>query len=154
LLHFCRRFFVQADEAEDAVQDTFLRACRELLSFRGECALKTWLYRIARNSCLNRLRGSKQHVSLDEPAHESQAADGPSPEVQAEARAIIAAVMSRLDQRDRMILVMYYQLEMTSDEIARALPAELRIGADGVRSRVHRQIKATIAEVHKDFGDN
>lgn len=59
-------------DAEDAVQDTFLVAHRRLDSFRGDAALGTWLYRLAMNQCLDRLRSRSGRElratdSIDEP---------------------------------------------------------------------------------------
>jgi RNA polymerase sigma-70 factor (ECF subfamily) len=60
-----------ADEAADLTQDTFLRALKAIGGFRGDCDLKTWLYRIAINESRNRFRWWKRRrrektVSLDE----------------------------------------------------------------------------------------
>ena len=55
----------QFEEADDATQDTFLKAYRSLKQFRGDARLKTWLCRIARNECLNRLRHENM-ASLDQ----------------------------------------------------------------------------------------
>ena len=53
-------------EAEDAVQDTFLRAWRGLGAFEGRSSVRSWLYRIATNVCLNALNGrSKRALPLD-----------------------------------------------------------------------------------------
>src|SRR5215212_651076 len=47
----CRGVLGSAEDAEDAVQETFLRAFRSLESFRGNAAFRTWLFRIALNVC-------------------------------------------------------------------------------------------------------
>ena len=60
LTAYCYRMLASPFEAEDAVQETFLRAFRSYGSFEGRSAMKTWLHRIATNVCLDMLRG-KQH---------------------------------------------------------------------------------------------
>lgn len=52
----CRRMLGSAFEAEDVVQETFLRAWRKRATFEGRSTFRTWLYRIATNACLDELR--------------------------------------------------------------------------------------------------
>src|SRR5712691_11254561 len=52
LLALCHGILGHADDAEDAAQETFLRALRALPGFRGDAAFRTWLFRIAVNVCL------------------------------------------------------------------------------------------------------
>jgi RNA polymerase sigma-70 factor (ECF subfamily) len=53
---YARGLLGDPEEAEDAAQETFLRAYRRLGGFRGEASLATWLCRICRNHCVDRLR--------------------------------------------------------------------------------------------------
>lgn len=52
----CVRMLRSVEDAEDALQDTFIRAFRYLPGFKGESSLSTWLYRIAVNICIEKLR--------------------------------------------------------------------------------------------------
>src|SRR5437667_12181057 len=66
LYALCRGILGHADDAEDAVQETFLRALRALPAFRGDAAVRSWLYRIAVNVCLDRKRSHQPTEPWDE----------------------------------------------------------------------------------------
>lgn len=62
LTGYCYRMLGSAFEADDAVQETMLRAWRGSDSFEGRSSLRSWLYRIATNVCLDMLRGEKRRA--------------------------------------------------------------------------------------------
>jgi RNA polymerase sigma-70 factor (ECF subfamily) len=71
LLAHCYRMLASAADAEDVVQDTMLAAWQGLGSFEERASLRTWLYRIATNRCLNALRSaSRRPVPQASPMHE------------------------------------------------------------------------------------
>ena len=67
LTGYCYRMLGSPFEAEDAVQDTFLRAWRAYEKFEGRAAFRSWLYRIATNVCLDMLNGRKRRARRERP---------------------------------------------------------------------------------------
>ena len=53
---YCRRLLISSERAEDALQETLLRAWRARSNFAGRATFRTWLYRIATNACLDEMR--------------------------------------------------------------------------------------------------
>lgn len=114
------------DNAVDATQTTFIQAYRKLKSFRGDCAFRTWLYRIASNACLEILRRERRRNLLSlytEPKEES------IPKNDTVWEAIL-----ELPPQLRVVLVLFYFQGLSNFEIAQAL--ETSDGA--VRIRLHR----------------
>lgn len=75
--NICYRMLGNVDEASEALQDAFLRAYQFLKKFKGKSSFYTWLYRIATNVCLTRLRKRKTAQSFT--SETNQASEKPSP---------------------------------------------------------------------------
>lgn len=143
------RLLGDPEEARDVAQETFLKAYRHIGTFRGDCAIKTWLYRMAVNQASNqrrwwRRRRKRETISLDATLGDSTAtigdglaADGRSPEQVALGRERQRLLMSALDSLKhdyRAAVVLRDIEELAYEEIAEALGVP--IGT--VKSRIAR----------------
>jgi RNA polymerase sigma-70 factor, ECF subfamily len=130
------RFGVGRTDAEEVVQDIFVRAWRALPRFEGRSKLSTWLYRIAFNEAHRRLkrRGrSREVVALDE----ELADDGPSPHARAETAELgrlLERALRELPERLRAPVVLRDIEGLTTEEAASVMG--LREAA--FKSRLHR----------------
>jgi RNA polymerase sigma-70 factor (ECF subfamily) len=141
-------------EAEEAVQEAYLRAFSRLGEFRGDSSLGTWLARITINEALRRLqtrRAAADLAELDEevetdPADERMAPATPTPEqaaARAEIRRIVERAVDALPAPYRLAFVMRVLEQMSIEETA----AALHIPAATVKSRLHRanqQLRETL----------
>ncbi len=110
------------DEAEDVVQETFVRAYLALARLRGPGAWQGWLMRIARNLCNDALR--RKRVRQTEPVDPEWLDGGPSPEVQLlteERRRVLGVAVAALPEKYRVPLLMRFGSGRSRREIAVAL---------------------------------
>jgi RNA polymerase sigma-70 factor (ECF subfamily) len=120
LFALCYGMLGHADDAEDAVQETFLRALGELGRFRGEAAFRTWLFRIAVNLCLNWKRDRRPTEPWDE-ACPCAAPGAATPEASALQQLEIAEALRQLPPRQRGVLLLKVVQGWSVAEIGDAL---------------------------------
>ena len=152
-----RRLVSNSDEADDVVQDAFIKAYRALPQFRGDSAFYTWLYRIAVNTAKNHLvsRG-KRPISLSELASNDEeeesfkasvvTIDNNTPEAELMSRQIAETVnraVSALPEELQTALSLREIDGLSYEEIAEAMNCP--IGT--VRSRIFRAREAVAAEL-------
>jgi RNA polymerase sigma-70 factor (ECF subfamily) len=127
------RMLGDESDAEDATQDAFVQAWRNLAGFRADAAFSTWMYRIVTNRCLNLLRARRRTEPLSE-RHEASTA---RPDRIAEARwqvEDLKRAIDRLTPEQRAPLILRELEGCSYEQIAEAL--DLSIPA--VKSRLHR----------------
>jgi len=173
LLAFCYRMLGSAEEAEDMVQETYLRAWRSFDGFEGRSSLRTWLYRIATNVCLTAIerRGRRPLPSgLGGPADDPRAPLVAAPEVpwlqpfpgallagerddpaavtvsRAGIRLAFVAALQYLSARQRAMLIMRDVLEWPAAEVADLLGTTTTAVNSGLRRARAQLAQALPAE--------
>jgi RNA polymerase sigma-70 factor (ECF subfamily) len=130
------------EDAEDVLQDTFLRAYRGIKSFKGNSTFSTWIYRITANSALMRLRKRQlPTVSIDDadereaPINIADWAPGPVEQMlNQETQAAMTEAIDALPPEFRQVFVLRDIEELSNAEVAEIL--DLSVAA--VKSRLHR----------------
>lgn len=153
LTGYSYRMLGSAFEAEDAVQETFVRAWRSADKFEGRSSLRSWLYRIATNVCVDMLNGRKRRaLPMDlsdsasppvveslgsalpeqtwvEPMPESRLAPVDDPAEQAVQRETVrlafVAALQQLPARQRAVLILRDVLRWKADEVAELLESSV-----------------------------
>jgi len=144
-LNLCRGL-VGESEAEDAVQETFVKVWRNIKKYDRQKKFRTWLLTIAKNTCLDMLRKKRPIVFSDfenddgdNTFIESLTDKEPLPPEIAEAHLSadkISAALSGLSAKNRMVMEMHYYDEMTLQEIADVLNESVNT----VKSRYRRAL--------------
>ena len=142
-----------ADDAEDAAQEAFIRAYRGLRGIKAGRRLRPWLMRIAVNQALNSLRAKRRRVAVAERLTiEQRPADPDIDETvigRERARALWSALES-LGERERTVLYLRYFIQMPEGELAECLGCP----PGTVKSRVHRalrKLREVIARQHPEL---
>lgn len=117
----CIRMLGSVDDAEDALQDTFVRTFRYLPGFKYESSLSTWLYRIAINVCIEMLRKRSragETVSIEDHEHECMT---PPPGGPDNCKTIIDREIQNLPEGYKAVFVLHAVEGFKHHEIARML---------------------------------
>lgn len=143
VLALTTRMCRNAEDAEEAAQETFLAAWQGLPFFRGDSSFSTWLYRLASNQCVDLLRRENRHRDAAGPSlnDEELNIDVPDSAIspheaaeQKELREQIAAGLAALPPEYRQVLILREMHQRTYDEISEIL--SLDVGT--VKSRINR----------------
>jgi RNA polymerase sigma-70 factor (ECF subfamily) len=142
--NLCYRMLGEEEEAEDAAQETFLRAYRQFHRYDPSRPFQPWVFAIACHHCFDRLRRRKLMVWLradDEFQHPAWREPSPSPEdmvLQSEQSERIQELLDRLSPKDRAVIVLRYWYDFSDKEIAQATGTT----TSAVKSRICRARKA------------
>ena len=182
LTGYCYRMLGSSFEAEDAVQDTLVRAWRSIDSFEGRSALRSWLYRIATNVCLTMLGSAQRRIRPMDlgPPGSGRATDpgeprpediwfGPVPDARVlpegsdpaevvagreSIRLAFVAALQHLPPKQRAVLILREVLAWSAQEVADLLDTSVA-GVNSALQRARATIAAadTGADVRKPMDD-
>lgn len=165
ILRLAKRITQNEEDAEDVLQESFLKAYENLDSFQGHSKFYTWLVRIAVNESLMKLRKrrSDRTVPLDEPVEMGEetvqrevAVWEGNPEqkyTQTELRSILDAAIDELDPLYRTVFTLRDVEEMSTEETAEAL----NLSVPAVKSRLLRarlQLREKLTRIFKRKEEN
>lgn len=131
-----------SEDAEELVQDVFLKAFRHLSSYKGECLFSTWLYRIAYNAAVSATRKKKQELFyIEENAinnvPDDKADDVLCPTDDEERVARMMQAVDRLSADEKALITLFYFEEKSVEEVGEIL----KISPGNVKVKLHRTRK-------------
>lgn len=146
LYRLARGILRNDSEAEDVVQETYVRAFTHLADFRGDASLSTWLSRIAINEALGRVRGRRLSVELSATPQDvleaeiiqfpssSASSDPEKSMAQLQIRRVVEHAIDELPEPFRLVFIARVMEEMSVEETA----ALLALKPETVKTRLHR----------------
>lgn len=131
-----------AEDAEELVQDVFLKAFRNLSSYKGECLFSTWLYRIAYNAAVSATRRKKQEFFYIEENTINNVPDEKADEVLCpsddEERTVkLIQAINLLTAEEKALITLFYYEEKSVEEIGEVL----KLSTGNVKVKLHRTRK-------------
>src|SRR5262245_60220172 len=151
IYYLALRFLGDPTQAEDATHDVFLKAYRKLDQFRGDSAVRTWLYRITINHCQNLAQTwHRRHIfsNADEAVWETTGTTSENPLRVLEIKELGQRIQKTLDalpEEYRLLLLLVADERLSYHEVG-ALTDQT---ADAVRGKLHRARKAFAAAFEK-----
>lgn len=147
-----RHIVTNHEDADDVVQNTFLKAWRSIDSFEGGARLSTWLYRIAYNESMTLLSQRKETLSIDEGTDDEENSGGCAMQLESDeyvdgdkAQMILQEAMAQLPAKQKAVFTMKYFNEMKYEDIAEvtgtsvgALKASYHLAVEKITKYVKR----------------
>jgi RNA polymerase sigma factor (sigma-70 family) len=145
-----RRIVIDHDDADDVLQNTFIKVFKHLDNFREDSQLFTWLYRIATNESISFLKKQRKHifVSMDDVAHSLSSKLEADPQLSGDAIQLkLQQAILKLPNKQRLVFNMKYFEEMKYEEMSEILGTS--VGA--LKASYHHAVKKIEAELKSQF---
>ncbi|MBF0187633.1 MAG: RNA polymerase sigma factor [Magnetococcales bacterium] len=136
-------------EAEDVAQESFLKLWRQAGRWRPEARIRTWLYRVAHNLCIDRIRKQSRESGETAPDQEDHA---PGPQSHLESRQLAAAVnraVAALPERQRTAITLVHHQGFRQAEAAQVMGVGVR-ALESLLARGRKTLRVRLAAVRRD----
>lgn len=141
----CLRMLGERSAAEDAVQETFLRLWKHAAQWRPQGAkFETWLYKVAMNVCLDRLRKRGRETSVDAAPEIADGALRADEQIIADQRrAAVDAAIAKLPERQRLAITLCHYQELSNIEAAEIMEISVE-AVESLLARGRRALRAAL----------
>jgi RNA polymerase sigma-70 factor, ECF subfamily len=150
VVRWCCRFTRERESALDLSQEIFLRAFRNLASYRGECRFSTWLYAITRNLCTTAMQKraiepvwSAKAITADFPDRSSGDLHSQVEKEQNRQRNW-RMILEALDETEAQVMFLHYGQELSLNAVSRMLELDNKSGAKAYIVSARRKLNAAI----------
>ncbi|SHI97567.1 RNA polymerase sigma factor [Pseudozobellia thermophila] len=144
-----RRIVLNHDDADDVLQNTFIKVYRNIANFKGESKLYTWMYRIATNEALSFLKKKAKHSGIGDSETQERLVQNLEADVYFEGDEIqlkLQKAIASLPEKQKLVFNMKYFQEMKYEEISEIL--ETSVG--GLKASYHLAVKKIEAFLKED----
>lgn len=144
------RMTANSHDAKDLMQDIFLSVYRNLKSYQGTGAFKSWLFRIAHHRCVEYYRRRKPNVSIDDCPDVSEATTNVCPELSMmgnQSQQALYKAMQLLPISQRAVVELKFFSQFTFEEISE----QLGVSANTVKSRLYTALTKLKAELEVEY---
>ncbi len=135
-----RRIVLNHDDADDVLQNTFIKVYRNIDGFKGDSKLFSWMYRIATNESLSFLKQKSRKLGLNDGAYQDRLVEGLAADVYFEGDAIqlqLQKAIATLPEKQKLVFNMKYFEELKYEEISEILDTSV----GGLKASYHLAVK-------------
>jgi len=158
VVRWCCRFTRERESALDLSQEIFLRAFRNLESYRGECRFSTWLYAITRNLCTTAMQKravepvwSAKAITADFPDRSSSDVHSQVEKEQSRQRNW-RMILEALNETEAQVMFLHYGQELSLNDVSRMLELDNKSGAKAYIVSARRKLSAAIRPERPSIG--
>lgn len=152
LLAFAYRLLGDRAEAEDVVQDAFLRLWQIAGRWQPKARIRTWLHRVIYNACVDRLRRRRPQVDPDDVAIADSARNPAEAANAAQVEAAVAAALAELPERQRAAIALAHLDGLGNQETADILSISVE-AVESLLARGRRALRSRLAPLYRELGE-